>query len=193
MTPTTALRSLGTPKTDKRLTDSWSKRLVVTYLSVEGEDLSPPDVYLVSEENEMKKFPRIIHMYGLLRACFRPRRFEPQIHLSAARLSPEKLGCSRAPSMGSAFSRSSSVFLSPPTVLLAFPPSYFQTAVIREEQFVPILSSRFFATAAVNTRSYWKRISAVQIWLDSVCVTDWLLLLLAKQESAGRQVQFLSS
>ncbi|KAL1269606.1 hypothetical protein QQF64_031895 [Cirrhinus molitorella] len=52
-------------------------------------------------------------MYGLLRPCFRLRRFEPQIHLSAARLSREKPGCSRAPSMGSAFSRSSSVFLSP--------------------------------------------------------------------------------
>lgn len=82
-------------------------------------------------------------MYGVLRACFRPRRVEQQIQLSAARLSREKPDCSRAPSMGSAFSRSSSVFLSPPSVLLAFPPSYLQTAVIREEQVVPILSSRF--------------------------------------------------
>lgn len=139
----TAQRSLGTIKTDKRLTDSLPKRLVVTYLSVEGEGLSLPDVYVVSEEKEIKKFPRIIHMYGLQRACFRPRRFEPQIHLSAARLSRENLGCSRALSMGSAFSRSSSVFLSLLSVLLAFPPSHLQKAVIREEQFVPILCSRF--------------------------------------------------
>ncbi len=141
MTPTTALRSLGTPKTDNRLIDSWSKRLVVTYLSAEGESLSSLDVYFVSEENAIKKFPRIIHMYGSLRACFFPRRFEPQIHLSAARLSRSKLGCSRAPSMGSAFSSSSSVFRSPPPVLLAFSPSYLQTAVNREKQFVPILSN----------------------------------------------------
>lgn len=89
VTSPTAQRSLGTIKTDKRLTDSLPKRLVVTYLSVEGEGLSLPDVYVVSEEKEIKKFPRIIHMYGLQRACFRPRRFEPQIHLSAARLSRE--------------------------------------------------------------------------------------------------------
>lgn len=151
MTPTAALRSLGTPKTDKRLIDSWSKRLAVTYLSAEGESLSSLDLYLVSEENKIKKCPRIIHMYGLLRACFCPRRLEPQIHFSAARLSRSKLGCSRAPSMGSAFSSSSSVFIPPPPVLLAFSPSYLQTAVIREE---PILSIVFFsAAAAVNTRS----------------------------------------
>ncbi len=70
MTPTTALRSFGTPKTDKRLIDSWSKRLVVTYLSAEGVSLSSLDVYLVSDENEIKKCPRIIHMHGLLRASF---------------------------------------------------------------------------------------------------------------------------
>lgn len=97
----TDLRTLGTLKTDKLLTDSWAKRLVVTYHSAEGEGLSLPDVYVVSVEKEIKKFPRItlIHMYGLLRACFRPRCFEPQIHLSAALLSREKLSCSRAPSM----------------------------------------------------------------------------------------------